>query len=116
LKTLASAQYNVLKNEEKRRVIFCSPFGTGKTILLKAKAKELLARKERVVFIIFGDKDSSRESLLTITYRSEFENISNASIEFLKGPGNLIYFISTVLVVNSLKVKCSCTIKICNAS
>jgi len=93
LKTLGSAQYNVLKNEEKKRVVFCSPFGTGKTILLKAKAKELLARKERVVFIIFGDKDSSQESLLTISYRSEFKDIPNVSIVSLKGPGNSIYFI-----------------------
>ena len=35
-------QYSILKDDSKKRVIFMSDFGTGKTSLLKAKAKILL--------------------------------------------------------------------------
>ena len=84
-----SAQYSVLNDDDetKRRVLFTSPFGTGKTILLKAKARKLLIKGEKVVFVIFNDPNASNDSLLTFTYRLEFEKDIKekiATVEVLK--------------------------------
>ena len=79
-----TAQYSVLNDETKKRVVFTSPFGTGKTILLKAKARKLLAKNKKVVLVIFNDPTLPTDSMLTFTYRSEFENLSNASVMAIK--------------------------------
>ncbi len=62
-------------------------FGTGKTTLLKAKAKELLAKGEQVVIISFECTESSTESILTIQWRAEFEHEKKATVTSLKGSG-----------------------------
>ena len=64
--------------------MFTSPFGTGKTILLKAKAKKLLDIDEKVVLVIFNEPNLPADSVLTFMYRSEFENFSNASVVALQ--------------------------------
>ncbi len=79
-------QQCLMKNNEKR-VLLTSDFGTGKTILLKAMAKNLLPRhkeetqsifakffswyknKEKIFFILFTAPDS----LLTISIQNEFK-------------------------------------------
>jgi type II secretory pathway predicted ATPase ExeA len=75
----------LLKNEAKKRVMFVSDFGTGKTSLLRTKAKQLLDRNEEVVIISFEDKDSSQDSLLTNMLRAEF---NEDTVFSLRGPGN----------------------------
>ena len=59
------------------RLAFTSPFGTGKTILLKAKATELLKKGEKVNIIIF----ETTRSLLTMEYQFNFKSFSSASIQ-----------------------------------
>jgi hypothetical protein len=78
-------QYTLLNDETKKRAIFISEFGTGKTALLRTKAKRLLERNEEVVIISFEDKDSSQDSLPTNMLRAEF----NEDMVFsLRGTGN----------------------------
>jgi len=68
-----SVQYEVLFNESHTRVAFISQFGTGKTTLLKAKARFLLEGGHQVVFAIFASTEDDKESLLIRGYRHEFE-------------------------------------------
>jgi type II secretory pathway predicted ATPase ExeA len=80
-------QFTLLNDEAKKRVLFISDFGTGKTSLLRAKAKQLLAKGEQVVIISIEDRESSTESLLTIQLRAEFEDKKEATVISLKGTG-----------------------------
>ena len=71
------------------RLAFTSPFGTGKTILLKAKATELLKEGEKVNIIIF----EAYLSLLTMEYQNYFKGYSSALIQTIsscKGKPQLI--------------------------
>jgi hypothetical protein len=52
--------------------VFTSHFGTGKTILLKAKAKQLVTNGDQVSFVFFGE-----ETLLQKSYKQEFLEFSN---------------------------------------
>ena len=88
------AQFNLLKDVTKWRVLLSSDFGTGKTLLLVSKAKELLARKDKrgdnktEVFIVsFWAKELSRKSLLTLLLEVEFEKQKKAEVVHLKGSG-----------------------------
>ncbi len=54
-----------------------SPFGTGKTLLLRAKGKKLLDEDEKVVFVIF---EESEKCLLKIDYQRRFGNHPNAKV------------------------------------
>ena len=83
----SNVQYSILNDVLKRRVVFTSPFGTGKTTLLKAKAKELMEQDQNVVFILFDDFKSTKDSLLKKTYEIEFGNRNNIKIYSLKGTG-----------------------------
>ena len=77
-------QFNILKDDSKKRVIFMSDFGTGKTSLLRAKAKMLWDQNQKIVIISFEDKESSQESILTVQLKTEFPS----NVHTLKGSGN----------------------------
>ena len=79
-----SAQFSILNDESKKRVIFMSEFGTGKTILLRTKAKRLLSQGKEVIIISFEDSESKSESLLTTLLKAEFGNI----VHSISGSGN----------------------------
>jgi hypothetical protein len=72
----SNVQYNVLSEPKLKRVAFNSQFGTGKTILLKEKVRSLLRenRNCKIVFVVFEDRDATKESLLMKTYREEFRS------------------------------------------
>ena len=77
-------QFLLLNNAQNKRAFFISPFGTGKTTLIKAKAKELLESGQKVAFVFFEDADMSQESLLQRTYQIEFPGATYVN---LKGSG-----------------------------
>ena len=79
-----SAQFSILNDESKKRVIFMSEFGTGKTVLLRTKAKQLLSQGKEVLIISFEDSESKTESLLATLLKAEFGNI----VHSLGGSGN----------------------------
>ena len=88
------AQFNLLKDVTKWRVLLSSDFGTGKTLLLVSKAKELLYKKDKkwdgkkaVFIIVFEHKDLSQKSLLTLLLEVEFEKSQKAEILHLKASG-----------------------------
>jgi hypothetical protein len=72
-----------------KRVLFTSAFGTGKTTLLKAKAKELGRERHlqdlktkskpkdsssgKIIFVVFTNQDA----LLTQSLKSELEDLKN---------------------------------------
>ena len=90
------AQFNLLKDITKRRVLLNSDFGTGKTLLLVAKAKGLLKGKKaddkKDIFIVsFRDKGSSRKSLLTLSLQLQFEHLKKAEVMQLKASGNRLW-------------------------
>ena len=70
-------QFEVLFSERQTRVAFISQFGTGKTTLLKARARLLLEQGCQVVFIIFSSTDDEKESLLVRGYRQEFTGFTD---------------------------------------
>ena len=78
-------QFTILNDESKKRVIFMSDFGTGKTTLIKAKAKQLLNRGKKVIIISFEDKGSTADSLLMISLKSEFGDM----VRSLRGSGRI---------------------------
>ena len=85
------AQYNLLKDVTKSRVLLSSDFGTGKTLLLVSKAKQLLNKKgdgKKVFFVIFEDKELSKKSLLTLLLEVEFEQLKKAEVLHFKASGN----------------------------
>ena len=61
-----------------------SDFGTGKTTLIKTKAKQLLMEGKEVIFISFEDSETNGDSLLFMALRSEFGNL----VYSLRGSGN----------------------------
>ncbi len=68
-------QYSLFYDAGKKRMIFTSSFGTGKTVLLKAKAKALLDYGQKVAFVFVGE--SPKETLLQMQYRAEFQESQN---------------------------------------
>ena len=64
-------QYKTLKDFRNKKVALTSGFGTGKTILMRAKAKELIANRQKVVIVIFESTD--KETVLKIEYQNIFE-------------------------------------------
>ncbi len=64
----SKAQYILFNDSRNKRMVFISPFGTGKTTLLKAMARKLLERGENVT-LIFWDN----ESLLQMAYHEDFK-------------------------------------------
>jgi hypothetical protein len=80
-------QFTILNDDAKKRVLFMSDFGTGKTSLLRAKAKQLLEKDEQVIIISIENSESSKESILTIQLRAEFKSHKKATVEILKDSG-----------------------------
>ena len=54
-----------------KHIFFPSAYGTGKTILIKAKAKELVVENLKVIIVLFKETDTSQDSLLQLTYENE---------------------------------------------
>ena len=88
------AQFNLLKDVTKWRVLLSSDFGTGKTLLLVSKAKGLLCKKDKkwdgkkeVFVVCFGAKELSRKSLLTLLLEVEFEHLKKAEVLHFKASG-----------------------------
>jgi DNA replication protein DnaC len=80
----SKVQYPLFNNSRNKRMVFISPFGTGKTTLLKAMARRLLVRREKVTFIFWDI-----ENLLQKTYHEEFMIFNDqAQILLLKCKGN----------------------------
>ncbi len=80
-------QFTLLNDDAKKRVLLMSDFGTGKTSLLRGKAKQLLAIGEQVILISIEDKESPTESILTIQLRAAFKDHKTATVLSLKGSG-----------------------------
>jgi hypothetical protein len=78
-------QMDLKKNP--KRVFFTSEFGTGKTLLLKTKAKEIAEHKEKIYFILFTASDS----ILAEGIKQEFEENETTKkyieVKFLSGKG-----------------------------
>lgn len=87
-----SRQQHAIKEEDPKRLIFVSDFGTGKTILLKNKALELSGKDPQI-----ASKNNKKKAC--------FRNVSN-EIE-IEGFTPKVYFVSFVLknslLFNSLK-------------
>jgi hypothetical protein len=86
----SNVQYNVLSEPKLKRVAFNSQFGTGKTILLKEKARSLIRENKncKIVFVVFEDSNATKESLLMKTYREEFRSFTaNVILYSLKTNG-----------------------------
>jgi len=80
-----------------KRLAFTSSFGTGKTILLKAKATELLKKGEKVNIIIY----EAALSLLTVEYQYMFKGYTSASIQTISNSKGKILFILKFFVMFS---------------
>ena len=78
----SNEQFKLLNDSQLTRICFISPFGTGKTTLIKAKARELIEDGQNVTFVFFEEADSPKETLLQKTYLMEFPK---ASFVTLKG-------------------------------
>lgn len=83
----------------KSHILFLSAFGTGKTLLMSAKACELAKQGEKVLFLLFnrgdelfhrGDVDHSN-TLLYIKMKLEYQETPNVvlkQVNFLEGKDN----------------------------
>ena len=90
------AQYSTLCNQHMKRVILASDFGTGKSLLLKAKAIELLKKEERVVIVLFDEDKIKSKFLLKTKYDQEFQSFGNfVKVEIIKTAGITIFCVYT---------------------
>ena len=75
-----------------KRVVFKSAYGTGKTLLIKEKAKELLEKKEKVVIVLFDNFKSVFQFLLKKNYDQEFKDFpNNVTVELIKCAGDTLF-------------------------
>jgi hypothetical protein len=82
-------QYKTLNDLTNHRVAFTSVYGTGKTILIQAKAKYLLKTKtSKVVIVIF--ETSNEETILTKTFKTLFGNTAT-KIEKIINKGEMVF-------------------------
>jgi DNA replication protein DnaC len=80
----SKAQYPLFNDSRNKRMVYISPFGTGKTTLLKAMARKLLERGEKVILIFWEN-----ESLLQKAYHEDFKIFKDQiQILLLKCKGN----------------------------
>ena len=90
---LTRVQFSLFHDPSMRRVVFKSAYGTGKTLLIKAKAKELLQKGEKVVIILFDNVKTSFQFLLKKNYDQEFKTFhNNVTVELFKCAGDTIFF------------------------
>jgi hypothetical protein len=91
-----NVQFSLLTDSAKRRVVFASPFGTGKTSCIRAKVEQLLNHEQKVVIVVFQDWGTSSDSLLKKTYEIHFRNEAGQqrqgiTIESIQGTCNFDY-------------------------
>jgi hypothetical protein len=65
-------QYKTFKDFTDKKVALTSGFGTGKTVLIRAKAKEMIASGQKVVIVIF--EITSEKTILRMEYKKGFSN------------------------------------------
>jgi hypothetical protein len=70
-------QYKALKDFKDKKVVLTSGFGTGKTILIKAKAKELVMSGQNVVIVIY--ETTTEKTILRTEYELFFQNEKTAT-------------------------------------
>jgi hypothetical protein len=63
-------QYKTLKDFKDKKVALTSGFGTGKTIMIKAKAEELIKSGQNVVIVIF--ETTTEKTILRTEYEQKF--------------------------------------------
>jgi hypothetical protein len=81
-------QYKTLNDLSNHRIAFTSGYGTGKTILIQTKAKDLLKTKtNKVVIVIF--EAPQEETLLRNTYGKIMEKYSSAKIIGVQKKGKI---------------------------
>jgi DNA replication protein DnaC len=90
----SKTQFPLLHDSRKKRIVFTSHFGTGKTVLLRAKAKQLIEKGEKIVFIFFGSSDSY--SLLRNTLQDELGHSNQVKILTLKCTGSYEFIFVSV--------------------
>ena len=114
---LTRIQFSIFHDHSAKKVDFSSPYGTGKTTLLKAKAKELankaieeelenkttemelenrpedpqnLSKKGyHVVIVLFDDQKATNNFLLKASYDLEFRSFKKVKIFVLKETGKI---------------------------
>jgi superfamily I DNA and RNA helicase len=84
-------QYKTFKDFKDKKVALTSGFGTGKTVLIRAKAKELSAAGEKVVIVIF--EITAEKIILRMEYEKIFstENLLVTITGISGAKGNQIY-------------------------
>ena len=87
---LTRVQFSLYHDPTMKRVVFKSAYGTGKTILIKSKAKELAIKGEKVIIVLFDDLKASFEFLLKKNYDQEFNLVSNVKVALIKCAGTMI--------------------------
>jgi hypothetical protein len=87
-------QYKTFKDFKDKKVALTSGFGTGKTVLIRAKAKELSAAGEKVVIVIF--EIAAEKTILRMEYEKIFatENLLVTITGISGAKGNQIYCIN----------------------
>ena len=90
---LTRVQFDLFHDPSMKRIVFNSAYGTGKTLLIKAKAKELLRNGQKVVIVLFDTVKTSFQFLLKKNYDQEFKvNTKNVKVELIKSAGDTIFF------------------------
>ena len=72
-------QYKTLNDFKDKKVALTSGFGTGKTILIKAKAKELIASGQPVIIVIF--ETTVEKTILRSEYENNFQIENNTAFK-----------------------------------
>ncbi len=85
-----NVQFSLLTDNAKKRVVFVSTFGTGKTSCIRAKAENLLKEEQKAVIVVFQDGDTSKDCLLKKKYEIHFQDQEGQlkegiSIESIRG-------------------------------
>jgi len=75
----------LLNCDYKKRAILASGPGSGKTTVLKEKAKRLLAEGQKVVMVIIEDPDLKKTSLLRLGYLNDFKHSPNSLVLGVQG-------------------------------
>ena len=66
------------------KLIFASPWGSGKTLMMTSKAIELAEKNEKVLFLLFNNGDKAPNDirpLLALDLEEKFKNYSNVNVK-----------------------------------
>jgi hypothetical protein len=105
-----NVQFSLLSDITNKRVVFASPFGTGKTSCIRAKVEQLLNDKQKVMIVVFQDRDTSTDSLLKKTYEIYFQDNQGQLkegliIESIRGARTCGFIISKIDTSNPASIK-----------